>query len=207
MAMSGSDSSKLRDSKMIDEQLVFAYGSDNGKGTLNRLRELNQPRDIRTPSVTSVIAAYMRSRGDDALAELFEQAVGCILDAALPDDASDALADLVAEYSGCDAASAQTVKDAADYLASVMGKPFTSTLAESSRLTALQRRLLSVMIKHRKRVSFNELRDAWTDDVQDDTISRTLKRLRKKLPRSQWDFEISESNYEIIWHKKGQAVP
>jgi len=79
--------------------------------------------------------------------------------------------------------------------------------AHRSTLTPLQRRLLDEMIRHETRATFDELRAAWDDDVSESTIVKTLKRLRDKLPRSQWQFQISQANWEIIWHRKGQAVP
>lgn len=74
-------------------------------------------------------------------------------------------------------------------------------------LTALDRRLLSEMMRHPQRASFKELREAWDKDVQEDAIIQALKRLRKRLPRAQWGFEISKSNWEIVWVKKGQNIP
>lgn len=81
------------------------------------------------------------------------------------------------------------------------------TLPSESTLTPLHRRLLDVMLRHERRATFNELREAWPSDVTEETIAKTLKRLRNALPRSQWYFEISMANWEIVWHKKGQAVP
>lgn len=84
---------------MIDEQHVFRGRLQSDEpGVLDRLRELQTPRDIRTPSVTSVIAAYMRSRGDIVTAEVFESAVTHILHGRGPSDAIEALADLVCFY-------------------------------------------------------------------------------------------------------------
>ena len=82
-------------------------------------------------------------------------------------------------------------------------EPFSN----EASLSAPQRRLLNVMMQHKQRMTFDELRKAWEKDVQEDAIIKALKRLRKKLPRSQWYFEISEANWEVVWHKKGHTVP
>jgi hypothetical protein len=76
-----------------------------------------------------------------------------------------------------------------------------------SRLTPLDRRLMEVLIQFPSRVKFGELRVVWAKDVSEDAIAKALKRLRDKLPRKDWYFEISEANYEIIWVKKGHFVP
>jgi hypothetical protein len=66
---------------------------------------------------------------------------------------------------------------------------------------------MEVLIQFPSRVKFGELRVVWAKDVSEDAIAKALKRLRDKLPRKDWYFEISEANYEIIWVKKGHFVP
>ncbi len=192
---------------MIDEQYVFCSRlRPDEHGAVERLRELHSPRDIRTPSVTSVVKAHMQSRGDDHIANVFGDTISHILDGQAPRDAIEALADMVSQYDTDD--DDDDDDDALRYLESVTSIPAEpQKKATTTALTPLHRRLFDAMNRHEKRAAFSELREAWASDVQEETIIRTLKRLRKKLPRSQWDFEISEANWEIVWHKKGQAVP
>lgn len=78
-----------------------------------------------------------------------------------------------------------------------------------SELTRLDRELLKILTRPRRqtRLTFDELREAWTKNVSEHAIAKALKRLREKLPRKDWYFEISEASYEVIWIKQGQFVP
>jgi hypothetical protein len=91
---------------------------------------------------------------------------------------------------------------------SVKGKEAIDTI-EPPGLTPLEHRLFELLFKARKQITFDDLFDAWDGDPQDDeNVTRNLKRLRKKLPRLQWDFQISEAKRLVTWFKKkGQNVP
>jgi hypothetical protein len=76
-------------------------------------------------------------------------------------------------------------------------------------LTPLEHRLFMVMKDARKQITFDDLFAAWDGEPQlHSSVTRNLKRLRKKLPRQQWDFQISEPKGLVTWFKKkGQNVP
>lgn len=76
------------------------------------------------------------------------------------------------------------------------------------KLTALERLIFELLNRTTRLCTFDDLSDAWSKEVVDSTVSKALKRLRDKLPRSQWYFMISEAKREVVWKKKkGQTVP
>jgi hypothetical protein len=76
-------------------------------------------------------------------------------------------------------------------------------------LSRLEHRLFTVMNDARKQITFDDLFAAWDGDPQHySNVTRNLKRLRAKLPRGQWQFQISEAKRLVTWFKKkGQNIP
>lgn len=91
---------------------------------------------------------------------------------------------------------------------SVKGKEAIDT-TEPPGLTPLEHQLFKLLLKVRKQITFDDLFAAWDGEQQDDqNVDKSLKRLREKLPRSQWGFKIEKAKRLVTWQKKkGQNIP
>ena len=62
-------------------------------------------------------------------------------------------------------------------------------------LTAHERRVMTKLLSVRNRISFSDIQES----VSNDAIEKTLKRIRKKLDKTQWWFEISRARLDVCW--------
>ena len=65
-------------------------------------------------------------------------------------------------------------------------------------LTAHERRVMAKLLSAKNRISFSDIQES----VSNDAIEKTLKRIRKKLDKTQWYFVISRSEKSVRWAVK-----